>query len=186
MKKFLLITAPIFVILTGISVWAWLCFGLSIFLTLSITFGTTAYHFVMRLIVGFAFNIFMGNKADLSKKWYHGYEFEKKLYDFLKIRKLKKNVPTFDRSLFDPRSHTWQEIAEAMCQAELVHETIAVLSFLPIIAGVWFGEFPVFIITSVLAALFDLYLATVQRYNRPRIIKHISESKKGSELHSVL
>ena len=93
MKKFLLITAPIFVILTGISVWAWLCFGLGIFLTLSITFGTTAYHFVMRLIVGFAFNIFMGNKADLSKKWYHGYEFEKKLYDFLKIRKLRTVSP---------------------------------------------------------------------------------------------
>lgn len=180
MKKFLLITTPILAALTGLSVWLWLHFDLGLCLTLAITFGTFTYHFLMRLIVGLSFNIFMGNRADLSAKWYQSNSFEKKLYDFLKIRKLKTNVPTFDRSLFDPRKHTWQEIAEAMCQAELVHETIAVLSFLPIIAGIWFGAFPVFIITSVLAALLDIYLALVQRYNRPRIIKHISETKESN------
>ena len=47
---------------------------------------------------------------------------------------------------------------QATCQAELVHETIAVLSFLPIAAGVRFGAYPVFIITSVLALGFELFV----------------------------
>ena len=58
-----------------------------------------------------------------------------------------------------------------MCQAELVHETIVVLSFLPILAGIWFGDFPVFIITSLVAAMVDMSFVIMQRYNRQRIMK---------------
>ena len=35
-----------------------------------------------------------------------------------------------------------------MCQAELVHETIILFSCVPIIASVWFGALPVFVITN--------------------------------------
>ena len=52
-----------------------------------------------------------------------------------------------------------------------MHETIVVLSFVPIVAGVWFGEYPVFVITSALAAMLDLMFVMVQRYNRQRVIK---------------
>ena len=78
-------------------------------------------------------------------------------------------MPTYDHTLFDPRIHTWDEVAQAMCQAELVHETIVVLSFLPILAGIWLGVYPVFIVTSVLAAMFDMLFVVMQRYNRQRI-----------------
>ena len=57
-----------------------------------------------------------------------------------------------------------------MCQAELVHETIALLSFLPIAAGIWFGAYPVFVATSLLSAGFDLLFVMMQRYNRQRIM----------------
>ena len=80
-------------------------------------------------------------------------------------------MPTYDPTQFDPRIHTWQEIAQAMCQAELVHEVIVVLSFLPIAAGAVFGAYPVFIITSVLSALFDMMFVVMQRYNRRRVIR---------------
>lgn len=79
-------------------------------------------------------------------------------------------MPTYDRTLFDPQIHTWEEIAQAMCQAELIHETIALLSFLPIAAGIWFGAYPVFIVTSVLAAGCDMLFVMMQRYNRQRIM----------------
>ena len=62
--------------------------------------------------------------------------------------------------------------------AELVHETIAVLSFLPIAAGVRFGAYPVFIITSVLAAACDMAFVIMQRYNRPRLIKLMELQKR--------
>ena len=88
-------------------------------------------------------------------------------------------MPTYDPQLFDPKIHTWEEIIQAMCQAELVHETIAVLSFLPFLAGIRFGAYAVFIITSVLSALLDLSFAVMQRYNRPRVLVILERKQKG-------
>ena len=142
-----------------------------ILLPLAITSGTIAYHFVMRLMVGLAFHATMRNKADYRKRWYQISKREMAVYEKLKVKQWKRRMPTYDPALFDPRLHTWEEIVQAMCQAELVHETIAVLSFLPIAAGVWFGEFPVFIVTSVLSAACDMVFVIMQRYNRQRVTK---------------
>lgn len=142
-----------------------------ILLSLAITSGTIAYHFVMRLMVGLAFHATMRNKADYRKRWYQVSKREMAVYEKLKVKQWKRRMPTYDPALFDPRLHTWEEIVQAMCQAELVHETIAVLSFLPIAAGVWFGEFPVFIVTSVLSAACDMVFVIMQRYNRQRVTK---------------
>ena len=142
-----------------------------ILLPLAITSGTIAYHFVMRLMVGLAFHATMRNKADYRKRWYQVSKREMAVYEKLKVKQWKLRMPTYDPALFDPRLHTWEEIVQAMCQAELVHETIAVLSFLPILAGIWFGEYPVFIVTSVLSAACDMVFVIMQRYNRQRVTK---------------
>ena len=148
-----------------------------ILLPLAITSGTIAYHFVMRLMVGLAFHATMRNKADYRKRWYQVSKREMAVYEKLKVKQWKRRMPTYDPALFDPRLHTWEEIVQAMCQAELVHETIAVLSFLPILAGIWFGEYPVFIVTSLLAAAFDTLFVVMQRYNRQRILKLLQREK---------
>lgn len=142
-----------------------------ILLPLAITSGTIAYHFVMRLMVGLAFHATMRNKADYRKRWYQVSKREMAVYEKLKVKQWKRRMPTYDPALFDPRLHTWEEIVQAMCQAELVHETIAALSFLPILAGIWFGEYPVFIVTSVLSAACDMVFVIMQRYNRQRVTK---------------
>lgn len=142
-----------------------------ILLPLAITSGTIAYHFVMRLMVELAFHATMRNKADYRKRWYQVSKREMAVYEKLKVKQWKRRMPTYDPALFDPRLHTWEEIVQAMCQAELVHETIAVLSFLPILAGIWFGEYPVFIVTSVLSAACDIVFVIMQRYNRQRVTK---------------
>ena len=142
-----------------------------ILLPLAITSGTIACHFVMRLMVGLAFHATMRNKADYRKRWYQVSKREMAVYEKLKVKQWKRRMPTYDPALFDPRLHTWEEIVQAMCQAELVHETIAVLSFLPILAGIWFGEYPVFIVTSVLSAACDMVFVIMQRYNRQRVTK---------------
>ena len=49
---------------------------------------------------------------------------------------------------------------------------------MPIVAGVWFGAYPVFVITSILAAMFDLIFVMIQRYNRQRVIK-LMKYKEG-------
>ena len=132
--------------------------------SLAITFGTIAYHFLMRLIIGLVIGLIMENRADYTKKWYQCREWEKRLYKRIHIKKWKQTMPTYEPDFFDPRKHSWTEIAQAMCQAEVVHEVIIVFSF---------GAIPVFVITSVLAAAFDLIFVMMQRYNRSRIIKLI-------------
>ena len=144
---------------------------ISAFLTLALTFGTTAYHFWMRLIVGWIYDRTLRNHVNYRRKWFQVSKAEQRLYRKLNVRQWKNRMPTYDASAFDRSRHSWEEIAQATCQSELVHETIMVLSFLPVIAHRWFGALPVFLITSVLAAGFDSLFVILQRYNRPRILK---------------
>ena len=142
-----------------------------ILLTFAITFGTIAYHFIIRLIIGGIINLIMKNKDDYNRKWYHVGETEMRFYKKIGVKKWKSKMPTYNKDFFDTNKHTWNEIVGAMCQSELVHEVIVVFSFLPIIATIWFGAFWVFAITSVCAAIFDLMFVFMQRFNRSRILK---------------
>ncbi len=143
--------------------------------TFAITFGTMLYHFLMRLIVGYTYQLILKNKCDFKKKWFMVKDKELKFYEFLKVKKWKEHIPTFMPELFDMNKHSLKEIAQAMCQAELVHETIIVLSFLPIISFIWFGAIEAFIITSALSALLDSIFVIVQRYNRRRVVRLIEK-----------
>lgn len=147
------------------------CADGSMYLPFAITFGTTAYHFLMRLAVGFAIDEIMGNKADYTRPWFRVGPWEMRFYSKLRVKSWKRRMPTYDPDLFTPDKHTWDEIAQAMCQAELVHETIVVFSFLPLLAAIWWDSFPVFLITSLCAAALDLSFVFIQRYNRPRVLR---------------
>lgn len=146
-------------------------FDKNIYLSFAITFGTTAYHLGMRLLVGLLYNLIMKNRADYTRKWFQTRSWEKKLYRFLKVKRWKDKMPTYNPEFFSIKNHTWHEIAQAMCQSELVHETNMVLSFLPLAAVKWFGSFYVFLITSICASIFDLVFVIMQRYNRTRVIR---------------
>jgi len=154
-----------------ISGWLYRSWGHGAFLTLAITFGTIFYHLGIRVAVGALFQMLMNNRADYSKQWYQLRPWESSLYQRLGVKGWKKKMPTYHPEQFSPKLHTWDEIAQAMCQSELVHETNVVLSFFPIAASRRFGALPVFVVTSVLAAAFDLMFVMMQRYNRPRVIK---------------
>ena len=145
--------------------------GNGVCLSLAITAGTVTYHFVMRYIIAGIFRQAMHNKADLSKEWYQQKDWEKKLYQKLHVKQWKNKMPTYEPDNFNLKLHTAEEIAGAMCQAEVSHELIVVFSFLPLLVVPVFGAFWVFLITSALAAIMDLMFAIMQRYNRPRIMK---------------
>ena len=176
-KKIIITVAVLFLFLTALFCFIYFRTGSNAAFSCVITFGTIAYHFVMRLCVGGVFNKLMKNKADYTKKWYQQRPWEKQLYKKLKVKQWKNKMVTFDPDLFDPEKHSLDEIVQAMCQAELVHETIIILSFVPILASVRVGALPVFVITSVLAACLDLVSVIIQRFNRPRVIKLIEREK---------
>lgn len=165
--------AAIFVALTVVFVVLHGKIQAGVWLSLAITFGTISYHICVRLLVGLLYNVFMKNRADYGKKWYQVGEREQKLYELLRVKRWKGKMPAYHAEMFDPAVYSWDEIAQAMCQSELVHETNVVVSFVPLVFSVWFGAFYVFLITSILAAGMDLLFVFMQRYNRPRLVRLI-------------
>ena len=80
-------------------------------------------------------------------------------------------MPTYNPKLFSLQENSLEEILCNMCQAEVVHEVIILLSFVPLAFSLVWDSFFVFLITSVLAAGFDLLFVMLQRFNRPRVAK---------------
>ena len=171
MAKGMKIIACVSVLLTAVLTIVYKIKPFGFVLSGAITAGTVSYHFLMRLLVGGILNLALKNNVDYNKKWFKVCKAEQKLYTALRVKSWKKFFPTYDKTVFDKTKHSWGEIAGAMCQSELVHEIIIVLSFLPIFASRWFGATLVFVLTSVFAALFDLTFVMIQRYNRPRVMK---------------
>ena len=146
-------------------------------LSIAITLGTISYHFLMRLAVGYVINGLYHNEFDYNRKWFQEKGFEKRLYKVLKVKKWKDKMPTFAPEMLNLNIHTWEEIAGAMCQSEVVHSIIVVLCFVPIFASLIWGTFWVFFITSILAAGVEMMFVIMQRYNRPRVIRMIEKQK---------
>jgi len=140
-------------------------------LSLAITFGTTCYHFLIRLVIG----SLVPNTFDYTAKWFQPKPFEGKVYRLLKLRRWKKHIPTYNPHAFSFSENTPEQIIRNMCQAEVVHECIIAASFLPLLFSFFWNSFPVFFITSLIAALFDLVFVIAQRYNRPRLMRLLSK-----------
>ena len=171
LKKQLFALTGIFGFCFLISVLANSFYKSSLLFSLAITFGVTFYHFAMRLFVGYSVDRIFKNGINYNSQWFSQKKFEQRLYKKLYVHKWKGKVPTFDPEQFDIEKHTFDEIIGSMCVAEIVHEAIFVFAFLPIFLSIPFGEFWVFLITSVLSAAFDLIFVILQRYNRPRVIR---------------
>ena len=168
-KRILNVSAVSLFVATLLTTALYVATSLDILLTLAITLGTFFYHFAIRLSLSFAFNNLIAKSYNPQSRWFRVSEKEHSLYVKLNVKNWKRKMPTYNPSEFDPRLHSWVEIAQATCKSEVIHEVISLLSLLPILAGVWVGAFPVFIITSLIMALFDLAFVAIQRYNRPRI-----------------
>lgn len=164
MARLMKLSALVSVMLTAV-------FALLKLTSLTITAATFSYHLLMRLAVGYFFDRTLNNRVNYRCRWFRLRNFEAAIYERMRVGQWKNKLPTYDPDSFDRHKHSWDEIAQAMCQAELVHEVIVVLSFLPVLASVWLGEAMVFLITSLLAAAFDMLFVIVQRYNRPRILE---------------
>ncbi len=168
-KTVMIVATVVSGVLTALLVGIYSLFPLGWIESLTITAGTCFYHFAMRMFVGAAWSPFQQHNP--HARWFREKPFEKKLYATLKVKKWKDRMPTYDPGTFDAKSRTLEEMVQAMCHSELVHETIIVLSFLPLLAAIPFGEFPVFFLTSLASAAFDLSFVIMQRYNRPRVLR---------------
>lgn len=141
----------------------------------AISAGTTFYHFAMRLLVGFVVPPCIKNP--MEHRWFTQRDFETKLYAFLNVKVWKDHMPTYDPASFSLRENSLERIIFNSCVSEAVHEVIIILSFVPLLFAIYWGELPVFLITSSLAALFDSCFVMMQRFNRPRLIRILAKKE---------
>ncbi len=167
-KKMIIISLLLFAALTACGISYYFAHE-SVLLTLAITFGTCFYHIAMRLVVGHSIDLICRNKMNYDKWWFRERRFEPKLYNFLRVKKWKKHLPTYNPEHYDIRDRSLEEIIQTTCQSEIVHEINMILSFVPVIFTIWFGSLAAFLITSSIAFCFDGIFVIMQRYNRPRL-----------------
>ena len=151
-------------------------------LSLAITAGTTGYHFTMRLAVGWLVPFTVRKQLNPDGFWFRQRSFEPALYRKLRVRRWKGKMPTYNPEEFSFENITAEQIIRNSCRAELVHEIIMVASFRPILASRFWGAFPVFLITSILAACLDCCFVIMQRYNRPRLQQYLRRYKQKTPL----
>lgn len=143
---------------------------------IAISTGTTFYHFAMRLTVGAVVPKMLLHPR--RRKWFAQRSFEPKLYKLLRVKQWKDHMPTYDPASFSLRETTLEQIVANCCVSEAVHEVIICFSFVPLFFTFWWGAFPVFLITSIVAAAIDCSFVIMQRYNRPRLV-HILSKKEA-------
>lgn len=146
----------------------------SICLSLTIASGTFLFHMVLRLLVGYLVPF----SFKYTQKYFDEKSFEKKLYKFLKVKKWKKYLPSYNPASYSTESRSLEDIANTMCRNEVIHSLDVILSVIPLFFAIPFGSFFVFLITSIIAGLIDSLFVIMQRFNRPRIVRLINRSKK--------
>ncbi len=144
-------------------------------LSAAITAGTTFYHFAMRLLVGAVVPRCVHHPENC--RWFLQKPFEPRLYATLRVKQWKDHMPTYDPVSFSLHHNSLEQIVHNSCVSEAVHEVIMPLSFVPILFTFFWGAFPVFAVTSILAALFDSCFVMMQRYNRPRLLRILSKKE---------
>lgn len=151
-------------------------FGIAWLRAAAISCGTTCYHFTMRLLVGAIVPRF-AKHADPRHVWFRQRSFESALYNRLNVKSWKGRLPTYDPGQFSTKDNSLRQIVLNTCGAELVHEVIILFSFVPLLFSLQFGDFFVFLITSVFAAVFDSIFVIAQRYNRPRLMRILQKEE---------
>ena len=169
------VTTVVTMILTVILALLYRAFQAGWMLYAAISTGTTFYHFAMRLLVGLTVPRCI--KTPMKKRWFAPRDFEAKLYKVLRVKSWKDHMPTYDPASFSLRENSLEQIVHTGCVSEAVHVVIILLSFVPVLFAIRWGELPVFLITSLLAALFDSCFVIMQRYNRPRLLRILSKKE---------
>ncbi|MCH3922196.1 hypothetical protein [Limosilactobacillus sp.] len=145
----------------------YLIFPQKILLSLVLTFLVTFYQLGMRLVVG---NVIEPRlKLDQDCRWFRVTAGEQRLYRLLKVRKWKSFLPTYSPEKYDLRRRSLPQLIQTMIAAEFDHELMFILTYLPLILIVPFGDPAIFISTSVIVSLIELPFIILQRYNRARL-----------------
>lgn len=136
------------------------------------------YQFTLRILFG---KITEHIKFNYRHYFFTRKKFESKLYKILNVRKWKDKVLTFDPDAYDFKNRSLHELASTMAKSETDHWINVMISIGGVFFSLIWGLFPVFLVTAVMAILFDAQFIVVQRYNRP-IVLRLMERKESIKI----
>ncbi len=119
-------------------------------------------------------------KFNYKNPWFKEKDFENRLYKLLKVKKWKSKVTTYEENQVSITHHSIEDVILNMCHAEIVHEFIAICSYLPLALCSHINSF-LLITSSLCFSIIHLLYAVIQRYNRPRLIKILERKSKERE-----
>ena len=141
-----------------------------------ITAFTIMYHFWVRIIMGNVSKLFKKH-INYTQWWFKEKSFEKRLYEVLRVKKWKGKALTYNPESFSLKEHSLEEIANTMTKSEVDHWINEVISLTTILFSIPWGELWIFLITAIVAMIFDSQFIIIQRYNRPRVMKILNNKK---------
>ena len=138
---------------------------------------TIMYHFWVRIIMGNVSKLFKKH-INYKQNWFKERKFEKKLYKFLRVKDWKDKALTYNPESFSLKEHSLEEIANTMAKSEVDHWINEAISLSTLLFIIPWGLFWAFLISAIIAMIFDSQFIIIQRYNRPRIIKLLERKNK--------
>ncbi|MGM9891427.1 hypothetical protein [Limosilactobacillus sp.] len=151
----------------------------SLLLSLAITLLVIFYQFGMRLVVGNWLEPRL--RLNPTAFWFKVGKGENRLYHLLRVKKWKKFLPTYSPAKYDLKKHTLKEVIKTMTAAEVDHELMFLLSYLPVLLIIPLGAPLAFILSSVAASLVEIPFIILQRYNRARLARLLGRRSKRQE-----
>ncbi len=149
----------------------------TIVLWIGITAFTILYHFWGRIILGNVSKLFRKH-INYKHWWFKERKFEKKLYKILRVKEWKGKALTYNPEQFDLKENSLESIANTMAKSEVDHWINELVSISTMFFGFIWGKAWIFILTAILAMIFDSQFIVIQRYNRPRVIKLLEKENK--------
>ena len=146
-------------------------------LWMGITAFTIMYHFWVRIIMGNVSKLFQ-NHINYNQRWFKERKFEKKLYKIICVKEWKGKALTYNPESFSLKEHSLEEIANTMSKSEVDHWINEIISVSTILFAIPWGKLWIFLITAIVAMIFDSQFIVIQRYNRPRVVKIFEKESK--------
>lgn len=149
----------------------------SVILWTGIVAFTIMYHFWVRIIMGNVSKLFKKH-INYNQKWFKERKFEKGLYKLLHVKEWKGKALTYNPESFSLKEHSLEEIANTMCKSEVDHWINEAISLSTLLFAIPWGAFCIFLISAIVAMIFDSQFIIIQRYNRPRVLKSMDRANR--------
>ena len=156
-----------------------------VILWIGIVAFTIMYHFWVRIIMGNVSKLFKKH-IDYKQWWFKEKKFEKRLYEILHVKDWKGKALTYNPESFSLKEHSLEEIVDTMTKSEVDHWINEVISLSTLLFSLMWGELWAFLISAIVAMIFDSQFIIIQRYNRPRIVRILEKSNESKKIKTII